>query len=309
MEDLNYTNELNKFEKGMHVHFSDESGLSALNAFKKAHDQQAVPSHAMWKVIRTTTQGERDSNSKATKRDYFRRILLVAAVVLIAVVAVINIEKPATKKSALAQTKQEYKSVTINNQAEIELRNYSNLAEVKNTDNVYRVYLDGEASVKVQKRESQYFEIETATALIRVLGTTFTVLAQNNETVVYLEEGKIQFNKKGETEKQFMNPGDIVSIGHEGINFLPSTEIKTYTAWMNNEMVMDSRKLSSVADEIQRHYNVIISLPSSVQNEQISGTLPLTSLKEVFKSIELIVGGGEFVQTSERIYHWKKRDF
>jgi len=308
MEDHNFTNELKKLEDGKSVQFTEDSGLSALNAYKLDQNAQNVPSKTMWRVIRTETQGAKDSVKKEQARVYFRQILLVAAVVLLAVVSILNIELPEKTSTKLAQTKDAYSTVSINNQANIELRNYSTLTEEMNTDDVYRVRLFGEASVEVQKRENQFFEIQTATALIRVLGTKFTVLAENNSTVIYLEEGKVQFNKKGEKEQQFLAPGEIVSITYDGVNYLPATEIETYTAWLNNEMVLHSRTVGSVIDEIQRHYNVIISMPVSIKSERLSGTLRLNSINEVLNSVELLIGG-KFTQTSQKIYHWKQREY
>ena len=308
MEDHNFTNELKKLEDGKSVLFTDDSGLSALNAYKLDQNGQDVPSKTMWRAIRSKTQGAKESGKKEQARIYFRSGLLVAAVVLLAVVSILNIELPEKTSTKLAQTKDAYSEVSINNQANFELRNYSIITEVMNTDDVYRVRLFGEASVEVQKRENQFFEIETATALIRVLGTKFTVLAENNSTVVYLEEGKIQFNKKGEKEQQFLAPGEIVSITHDSVNYLPATEIETYTAWMDNEMVLHSRTVGSVVDEIQRHYNVIISMPISAKNERLSGTLRLSSINEVLDSVELLIGG-KFSQTSQKIYHWKQRAY
>ena len=308
MEDHNFTNELKKLEDGKSVQFTEDSGLSALNAYKLDQNAQNVPSKTMWRVIRTETQGAKDSVKKEQARVYFRQILLVAAVVLLAVVSILNIELPEKTSTKLAQTKDAYSTVSINNQANIELRNYSTLTEEMNTDDVYRVRLFGEASVEVQKRENQFFEIQTATALIRVLGTKFTVLAENNSTVIYLEEGKVQFNKKGEKEQQFLAPGEIVSITYDGVKYLPETEIETYTAWLNNEMVLHSRTVGSVIDEIQRHYNVIISMPVSIKSERLSGTLRLNSINEVLNSVELLIGG-KFTQTSQKIYHWKQREY
>ncbi|NCQ12363.1 MAG: hypothetical protein GW809_09545 [Bacteroidetes bacterium] len=309
MEDHNFTNELKKLEDGKSVQFTEDSGLSALHAYKLDQNAQNVPSKSMWRVIRSETQGEKESGKKEQARVYFRRVLLlVAAVVLLAVVSLLNIDLPEKTSTKLAQTKDAYSTVSINNQANIELRNYSSITEELNTDDVYRVRLFGEASVNVQKRETQFFEIQTATALIRVLGTKFTVLAENNSTVIYLEEGKVQFNKKGEKEQQFLAPGEIVSITYDGVKYLPETEIETYTAWLNNEMVLHSRTVGSVIDEIQRHYNVIISMPVSIKSERLSGTLRLNSINEVLNSVELLIGG-KFTQTSQKIYHWKQREY
>lgn len=309
MEDHDFTKELKKLEQGTSVRFSEESGLAALNAFKKDQEAIEVPSRSMWRAIRNETSGSDGVDKKEQARIYVRRALLAAAVLVVGLITILNIETPTTTSTIkLAQTKDSYSTVKINNQADLELRNYSTISEVLNTDDVYRVRLFGEASVDVQKRQDQFFEIETATALIRVLGTKFTVLAENNSTVVYLEEGKIQFNKKGEKEQQFLAPGEIVSINHEGISYLPASEIKTYTAWLNNEMILQSRTLGSVIDEVQRHYNVIISMPVDVKNERLSGTLRLNSITEVLDSIELLIGGN-FSQTSQKIYHWKRRNF
>jgi ferric-dicitrate binding protein FerR (iron transport regulator) len=309
MEDHNFTNELKKLEDGKSLQFSEDSGLAALNAYKFDQNAQDVPSKSMWRAIRSATQSAKGIDKKEQARIYVRRVLLVAAVVVVGLVSILNIELPETTKTTkLAHTKDAYSTVSINDQAKLELRNYSTLTEVLSNDDVYRVRLTGEASVEVQKRENQFFEIQTSTALIRVLGTKFTVLAENNNTVIYLEEGKVQFNKKGEKTQQFLAPGEIVSIGHDSVSYLPASEIATYTAWKNNEMVMHSRTLGSVVDEIQRHYDVIISMPVSIKSERLSGTLRLNSIKEVLDSVELLVGG-TFSQTSQKIYHWKKRAY
>jgi transmembrane sensor len=312
MEDRNFTNELKKLEEGRSVIFDKDSGLEVLNAFKKDIKDQPVPSRSMWRAIKKEigVSSSQEETSATVVRLYVRRGLLAAAVVLIALVGYMNVKNPSIPKSSvIASTKQAYEAVEIENQASVFMRNNSRLNLVKETDKLYRVYLEGEMQTSVEKRSEQVFEVETGTALIRVLGTQFTLKASKNETVVYLKEGRIELRKKtGNVTPVFVKPGEIVSVTHDEMKFLPEDQAEVYTAWLRHEIVLQSRTVSSVAEELQRHYNIILSIPTSVQQEKLSGVLPLTSLEEVFSAIELVIGGN-FTQTSERVYHWRQREF
>lgn len=310
MEDHDYSKELEQFEKGKSVVFTSDSGLSDLNQFKKEINDAPVPSRSMWRAIKSHISEKKEDEGATVTRLYVRRALMIAAAVMLALISFFNIQLPKTESSSIvAQTKRSYKTVTLDNQAVLLLRNYSNVNLIEDNDSVYRVFLEGELHAEVKKRTQQYFEIETGTAVLRVLGTQFTVRASKNETIVYLEEGSVEIRKKtGDRSPAVMQPGEIITVTHDEMEFLPSSQKEVYTAWMNNEIVLQERTLDSVADELQRHYNIIISLPTAVKQEKLSGVLPLGNLDDVFKSIETVIGG-KFTQTSERVYHWRKREF
>ncbi|NNE29504.1 MAG: DUF4974 domain-containing protein [Saprospiraceae bacterium] len=161
-----------------------------------------------------------------------------------------------------------------------------------------KVRLEGQAFFDVEKNAEKPFIIETAEARIRVLGTSFDVHSENQQTVVSVTEGVVEVSSLDSREKIRLVAGEntIVGVGMElvkenetkfsfeeyndllSFSDLPLTEVFERLEWAYAyEFVWDSDKLNSCSltgnfadKEINEVINILRSA-LSIESHQIAG--------------------------------------
>lgn len=309
MKSINYDQLVRELGKSLDQQkefiFDENSGLDALNAYKKAFQQvdKKPDSSKLWAGIQQATQTKkvaplRSLNTKITWA--VAAALLVASLIILFKFDVFTPQAPAT---ILAQTQAEFSTLSIENEAEVMLRNFSLLSEINNTDEIYEVDLQGEARFQVQKRKERVFRINTQQGTVSVLGTTFYVLATDSLTRVYLEEGSIQVDIPELNETRRIIPGEVITFTKNRVLVHKRADSQAFTAWIKLEMNLESRTISDILDEIERHYNVKIQLSNQIPNERLSGVILLRSLDNVLADLQNVVGGN-IIRLTENSYQW-----
>jgi transmembrane sensor len=150
------------------------------------------------------------------------------------------------------------------------------------------VNLTGEAFFKVVHNEKIPFEVITAHAIVRVLGTSFNVKAYEDlaTTQVLVETGKVRFcNSVNNEGSVILTPGEIGRIGsHEHNAKKELNSDPNYLAWKTHRLVFKETTLLKVSETLQSVYGMSMGF----ENEAIS-QLKLTGKYDESVSFEGIL--------------------
>lgn len=141
-----------------------------------------------------------------------------------------------------------------------------------NWDNNRHLKLEGEAYFKVAKGKK--FEVETDLGKVTVLGTQFDVKARKNRFDITCYEGRVKVNYKD--KEIILTPGK--SVAFENGKQLNELVINQKPEWLENKIAFNKENLSNILDEIQRQYNVTISVETKYPDELFTGKIPLDNL-------------------------------
>jgi transmembrane sensor len=141
-----------------------------------------------------------------------------------------------------------------------------------NWDNNRHLKLEGEAYFKVAKGKK--FEVATDLGKVTVLGTQFDVKARKNRFDITCFEGRVKVNYKD--KEIILTPGKSVAFENgKQVNIIVDTQKPD---WLENKIAFNKENLSNILDEIQRQYNVSISVETKYSDELFTGKIPLDNL-------------------------------
>jgi len=155
--------------------------------------------------------------------------------------------------------------VVLNAGSEIEYKKW-------NWKNNRNLELQGEAYFKVAK--GQKFEVKTSLGKVTVLGTQFDVKARKNRFDITCFEGRVKVNYKD--KEIILTHGQSVTF--ENGNQINTTPTVQKPEWLENKIAFSKEKLPNIIDEIQRQYDVTISIKSGYSNELFTGKIPTDNL-------------------------------
>lgn len=125
--------------------------------------------------------------------------------------------------------------------------------------------LNGEAYFEVTKNENLPFGVKTKELNVTVLGTKFNFrnYEEDEEVIVNLMEGRVRLdNHVLDMSEQYLSPEEKVvlrkSTGEMAIFAVKSAG--DTKEWMNDVLLFDEMCLGDIAKELERSYNVMISI-------------------------------------------------
>jgi transmembrane sensor len=135
------------------------------------------------------------------------------------------------------------------------------------------VTLTGEAFFEIAHDASKPFIIDAGKARVRVVGTSFNVIASNSESAVevFVKTGKVMLSNKSGSKSLALDPGYIGTMDNEisgkTININPN-----YISWKTGLLIYNGQKLNVVFDDLKRVYNMDIEVadPAILENEWTS---------------------------------------
>lgn len=155
--------------------------------------------------------------------------------------------------------------VVLNAGSEIEYKKW-------NWNNHRNLELHGEAYFKVAK--GQKFEVETYLGKVAVLGTQFNVKARKKRFDITCFEGRVKVNYKD--KEIILTHGQSVTF--ENGNQINTTASSSKPEWLENKIAFTKENLPNILDEIQRQYNVTISVKTGYTDELFTGKIPTDNL-------------------------------
>jgi len=138
-------------------------------------------------------------------------------------------------------------------------RNSSLIYPAKFRGNTRKVTLTGEAYFEIARNEAKPFIINAGKADVKVLGTTFNVITNNdkNQVEVFVTSGTVMVTSRNGENKVTLKPGDIGRISDSR----ESSEINknaNYLSWNTDRLVYNGETLEKVFTDLKRAYNIDI---------------------------------------------------
>ncbi|AXG73099.1 DUF4974 domain-containing protein [Flavobacterium arcticum] len=183
-------------------------------------------------------------------------------------------------------------SVVLNADSKAEFKTW-------NWDNNRKIELEGEAFFKVAKGKK--FDVVTSLGTVTVVGTQFNVKAREDRFDVTCFEGKVMVKSNG--KEILLTPGQS-AIFENGKNLNIPLEENAEPSWINYEVYFHKESLANVIAEMERQYNITISLPENIDSP-FNGALPMNDLDTALDNITSIYhlkaekSGNRIVLTSE----------
>ena len=180
------------------------------------------------------------------------------------------------------------------------------------------ITLEGEAYFKVNSETELPFMVNAGTLSIKSIGTTFNIKAYPEEGAIEttLIEGVVEIVKKGEGNTEvkfelmpnqkaiFLKNSDAVTVRNiieidpaafhptsdtdKSILVSKSVDVNQITAWTNNELVIKSEELETLAIKLQRKYDVeFIFDDDKIKQYHFTGLLRNEPIEQVLFAISL----------------------
>jgi ferric-dicitrate binding protein FerR (iron transport regulator) len=152
------------------------------------------------------------------------------------------------------------------------------------------VNMEGEVFFDVAKNPAKPFIIQTGTADIKVLGTSFNIKSRQGRTEVIVETGRVEvaYNQK----KVELTPGKMVTV-HEGDSVLQTENSSNmlHQYFRNKRFICDNTPLSELAVILSEAYGVnIVFEKQAIGNMKITTTFSDESLENIVNIIEETMG-------------------
>lgn len=140
--------------------------------------------------------------------------------------------------------------------------------------------LTGEAYFKVAKGKT--FEVITPLGKVTVLGTQFNVKARENRFDIVCYEGTVKVNYR--THEVLITKNQNVSF-ENGKQLQISTPTSNKPSWMNDQIEFYNDNFTAVIKEIERKYNITLSLKTAASNQFFTGKLPANNVEAALQII------------------------
>jgi ferric-dicitrate binding protein FerR (iron transport regulator) len=132
--------------------------------------------------------------------------------------------------------------------------------------NARSVELTGEAFFDVTHNKELPFHVNTKNLDIKVLGTTFNVIANDDEETeeVILQSGKVDVSSRSGNLLAVLTPNEQLTLNADKQTFSKSGVIASqYVSWKEGKLVFRNEKMEQVAKRLSRWYNaeVVIADP------------------------------------------------
>lgn len=171
-----------------------------------------------------------------------------------------------------------------------------------------RVELVGEAYFDVAKNPNQPFVIEADNVAIKVLGTSFNIMAypDSSSSRIQVETGKVAFYEKEKPDNSvYLEAGDGARFDKEANKLELLNAQPNQSAWKTRKLIFEESSLKLVAEEIYRLYGKRVifesdtlakcKLTAEFNNEKIETILEtlefLFNIRAEIKSNEILLSG------------------
>lgn len=151
-------------------------------------------------------------------------------------------------------------------------------------DSKRNVELNGEAYFKVAKGKT--FDVVTPLGTVTVVGTQFNVRTRDNRFEVACFEGKVKVAYQSEIV--YLLPGESVAFENGKSIAVPADNDMRQPGWVQYETRFTGEKPENVIKEMERQYNVKITLDAAPQGQPFTGTIPMNNLDSALEIIQTL---------------------
>lgn len=244
--------------------------------------------------------GEKYNPESKVIANSFYKYAAAAAVVLVLAFTFLFYNSNTEIKSTEYVASNEIKSLILPDDSKVTLDKNSSINYASNRT----VSLKGRAYFNVTKDAEQPFVIQTHKGKVTVLGTRFTVWADQDNLEVSVEEGRVKYDYDGRSiileHDQWMKlvGNDIVSSSISSTNQF---------SWQQQSLHFKNAPIDVVLNDLTRHFGITVKLDNSIRkkpkclltssfkNESIEQVL--SELKTLF-DISIVKKSNEYVITA-----------
>ncbi len=219
----------------------NQDGDLVNNFFREPYDLQ-VDAEQAWKNIEPSIQ--------ASTRKLIPMVYRIAASVAILLMVGISFIWLQSDRTTTFFTENNTRVVNLADGSIITLNENSSVTVGDLTGKQRNLTLTGEAYLEVEPGNP--FQVMTPTGTITVLGTSFNVNAQDNETVVYVNSGKVKLEHNNQSI--LLATGDLGTSNTRTV--IKSSGSSNILAWKSGELVFEKQPLSTVLKELSNYYNI-----------------------------------------------------
>ena len=150
--------------------------------------------------------------------------------------------------------------------------------------------LDGEAYFEVAKNPDKKFIVSCNGIEVEALGTEFNVKAYSTDSIITTTLAKGKVKVYSEKQSITLYPKDVATYNLKRQTIKSSTvdDISVADYWRSGQLIFDAEPLSSIAQTMERMYNVKINIKDErLKNMKFTGTIQNNSLNNVMHIISL----------------------
>ena len=235
------------------------------------------------------------------------RIAAGAALLLVATMVLRNFVGAAENLTAVNTVADETKEIMLADASKVTLNQNSSLNyETEFNSKKRQVSMQGEAFFKVSRDEKRPFTIETQTAFVQVLGTSFNVRSYPNEDFfeVFVETGKVKVTLKNSNKSYELTPGQFIRFKksenkiEQGID-----QTAAANAWRTGAISFKGQQITTVLKGMERLYGVKMEIKSQQRNNcKQTLTMQKDKLDEAMEALKISCPKLNFERKSDTGY-------
>lgn len=121
-----------------------------------------------------------------------------------------------------------------------------------------KIYISGEAYVKVVRNESQPFMVKTDDFVLQVLGTEFNIRTYRDEKASYATLVKGSISIKDESGSCFkLKPSEQLSYDkQQRVSYVKPVQTDLFTSWKEGMYIFEKQRLEDVLSIVSRWYDL-----------------------------------------------------
>lgn len=293
--------ELSRLEEWVNQSPENDQVLQKIIDYYKDHSGGEI-SDRVWNRVREKEEARPElisSDHSGEPRSFFRQFRFQLVAVFVLLFSAISFwgfsylfPSKIIEKTAFGEKKE----ILLPDQTRIILNANSRISYSK--DFSREVWLEGEAFFSVAPRyeTQERFWVHTKDLSIKVLGTSFNVHHFHEKTEVYLEEGKIELNLQGKSERDtmgnlVMNPGELLVYAKDGSVFDKKSALsQAHTSWKDGAAIMINTPLREILIKMEEIYGVKINIKDQeILNHEYTIAVPIENLEIAIEALENIL--------------------
>ena len=160
-----------------------------------------------------------------------------------------------------------------------------------------KVWLEGEAFFEVTEIPETHadFQVLTEDLTVKVLGTSFNVNTRNDQTKVFLEEGKVKLKVDNSASDVIeMDPGDLIAYSKKQNKLKENRKNASAlenASWKEGTLIFNETPLPKALYKIEDIYGIQFLLQSKeLKEEIISGGVPIKDLTVTLQTLREVYG-------------------
>ena len=213
--------------------------------------------------------------------------------------------------TVLSTAKGEFRKIPLQDDSIANINSGSQI-EVAYTKQQRRINLrKGEAWFEVAKDKSKPFIVEAGDALIRAVGTAFSVRRLASGSEVLVTEGTVEvWSRDGTAQRRLVTAGEHAFLARDA-KAIPVTrqpeEVNRRLAWREGKLVLTRQTLSEAVADFNRYSaKTIVIVDPALQEKRLIGQYQLDAPELFAKDVSMILDV-PVVITTEKIFIGQER--